>query len=104
MIAKREYHLEAKNFEIYHGELNLNGDIILIHDYLKSYYHKISEDLFYESVDLLNGGNEIDARYSLTLSTLLNPANADSIEALGVLRRQKNFVLGHALMNRLLFR
>ena len=101
--AKRQYHLEGKNIEVFHKGLSLNGEIILIHDHLKSYYHKISEDLFYESVDLLNDGKEVEARYSLTLSILLNPANIDSIEALGVYYgRQKNFILGHALMDRLL--
>ena len=101
--AKRQYHLEAKNVEICHNELNLNGDIILIYDLLKDYFLKTSEDLFYESVDLLNSGDDITAKGLLTLSILLNPENVDSIEALGVFYgRQNNFALGHALMDRLL--
>ena len=60
--AKRQHHIEAKKIEVFHKELSLNGEIILIHDHLKSYYLKLSEDLFYESVDLLNDGKEVEAK------------------------------------------
>ena len=101
--AKRQYHLESKNIKICHKGSNLYGEIILIHDHLKNYYLKTSEELFYESVDLFNSGDDILASRHLVLSVLLNPKNTDSIEALGVFYgRQKNFALGHSLMDRLL--